>query len=83
MENVFLKPARDADGRPMVVPDELTHAPLAADGEWKPLTSYWARRIRDQDVTQAEPEAPLARPEKAERKRDADLPLGDAASLKK
>lgn len=80
MENVFLKPARDDDGSPMVVPDEMTHAPLAADGEWKPLTSYWARRIRDQDVTRADPEVPRKRPVSGPLKREPDPPLAAPAS---
>lgn len=83
MENVFLKPARDGDGRPMIVPDEQTHAPLAADGAWKPLTSYWARRIRDRDVTQAEPEKPQARPESAEIAHEAKFEPTAAIPAKK
>jgi hypothetical protein len=53
MENVFLKPACDAEGNAMVVPDPETHLPLKAVGEWKALTTYWVRRIRDVDVMQS------------------------------
>jgi hypothetical protein len=55
MDNVFLKPARDADGKAMLVPDEVTHRPLKEEGEWKPRTMYWERRIRDLDVIPSEP----------------------------
>lgn len=55
MPNVFLKPARDADNNPMVVPDPGNHQPLKPAGEWKEHTTYWARRIRDKDVEECEP----------------------------
>jgi hypothetical protein len=55
MENVFLKPACDAEGNVMVVPDPETHLPLKAAGEWKALTTYWVRRIRDLDAIPSEP----------------------------
>jgi hypothetical protein len=55
MDNVFVKPARAADGKVMVVPDPHSFRPLAADGEWKPRTNYWVRRLRDHDVTEATP----------------------------
>lgn len=62
MDNVFVTPARDADGKPMVVPDPHTFKPLGADGEWKPLSPYWVRRIRDQDVVAGEPPKEIAAP---------------------
>lgn len=55
MDNVFLKPALDADGNAMVVPDPETHRPLKAEGEWKPMSTYWARRIRDLDAIPSDP----------------------------
>lgn len=48
MRNIFVKPAVDG----AMVPDELTHQPLAAAGEWKPETAYWVRRLRDKDVVE-------------------------------
>lgn len=57
MQNVFLKPACDGAGRPLVVRDPISLQPLPAEGAWKPLDPYWARRIRDRDVTEGEPAA--------------------------
>lgn len=59
MENVFLKPALDANGNAMVVPDPDTHSPLKAEGEWKPMSMYWVRRIRDKDAIESVPTAEL------------------------
>lgn len=61
MKNVFVKPAPMTDPvtkKPIarVVPDPQQRGrPLAADGEWKPLNSYWAARLRDGDVIEAAP----------------------------
>ena len=55
MQEVFLKPACDGQGNAMVVPDEITHRPLKPEGEWKPMTMYWTRRIRDLDAIPSEP----------------------------
>lgn len=41
-----LKPAAEH----LVVRDPVTRAPLAADGERKPLDTYWCRRLADGDV---------------------------------
>lgn len=57
MQNVFLKPAV-ADA---VVRDPDTGKPLDAAGEWKELSPYWSRRIRDLDVEVAEHPAPSKR----------------------
>lgn len=63
MKNIFIKPAPMADPdtkKPIarVVPDPQQRGrPLAAGGEWKPLDSYWAARLRDQDVVEID--APL------------------------
>lgn len=63
MRNVFLKPALDDAGKSKVVPDpQNDFRPLAGDGEWKPLTNYWVRRLRDGDVI--ETAAPAAAPTK-------------------
>lgn len=40
-----LKPAAD-----LVVRDPITRQPLAAEGEAKPLDTYWSRRLVDGDV---------------------------------
>lgn len=53
MENVFVKPAVAG----AVVRDPGTLKPLAATGEWKELSPYWASRIRDDDVTLVEDDA--------------------------
>ena len=53
MNNLFLKPARDAAGAPMLVRDPIGWQPLAVAGEWKPETPYWICRVRDKDVIDA------------------------------
>lgn len=58
MDNIFVLPARDSDGKPMLVRDPLAGwKALDADGEWKPKTAYWTRRLRDRDVTIGKPPA--------------------------
>lgn len=47
----FLKPARAG----LIVRDERTLTPLAADGEWKELSIYWRRRVRFGDAVFADP----------------------------
>lgn len=60
-----LKPAR-VD---LVVRDPVTRLPLQAEGEAKPLDTYWCRRLVDGDVViaidQQPVEATSARPGKA------------------
>lgn len=65
MQNLFLRPARDATGAPMLVRDPFGWKPLAKDGEWKPATQYWLNRLRDGDVIEGEekPEAIAPAPE--------------------
>jgi hypothetical protein len=48
--NLFLKPALDASGKPMLVRDPATMQPLAAEGEWKTNAPFWIRRMRDKEV---------------------------------
>jgi hypothetical protein len=62
MDNVFIKPRVDADGKPMLVRDPRTKKPLDANGEWKPKDQFWVRRIRDKDVVDITPkkDAPAA-----------------------
>ena len=55
MTNVFLKPACDAAGAPLLVRDPVTMRPLDADGEWKTKSGYWIRRERDKEVIEASP----------------------------
>jgi len=43
-----IKPAQPA----LIVRDPDTGKPLAAEGEKKPKTSYWLRRLRDGDVVE-------------------------------
>lgn len=56
MSNVFVKPALDAAGEIVLVRDPASLKPLDASGEWKPSNQFWARRIRDGDVIEVEPE---------------------------
>lgn len=54
----------------LVVRDPITRLPLPAEGEVKPLDTYWSRRLVDGDVVmvlpnQATIEAAPARPGKA------------------
>jgi hypothetical protein len=73
MQTVYVRPATNADGNSMLVrqPDR-GWMPLPPDGEWVLLDEYWARRLRDGDVVEAEPPfaedkapAPSALPEPA------------------
>lgn len=49
--NIFIKPAVSGAH----VPDPHTHRGLKAEGEWKPATEYWLRRLSQGDVVEAEP----------------------------
>lgn len=60
MSNVFLKPANGPDGKPVHIRDPLSLKPLDARGEWKSLSPYWSRRIRDNEVIDATADAPKA-----------------------
>lgn len=56
--NVFVKPALGPDGKPVLVRDVFNKfKPLDAAGEWKPRNEYWLRRLRDNDVVEAQPPA--------------------------
>lgn len=48
----------------LVVRDPDTREPLRADGEPKPITTYWARRLVDGDV-QLVPVEPASTPHQA------------------
>lgn len=60
MSNVFLRPARAADGSPMLVRDPHSKVPLKPDGEWKTRSTFWLRRLRDGDVIEDAPATPAA-----------------------
>lgn len=55
MENRFLQPAPGA-----LVRDPVSLKPLDPEGEWKPLSPYWSRRLRHKDVVEATPKAAQA-----------------------
>lgn len=76
MNEVFIKPALDG----AVVPDPLTHAHLAATGEWKPHSTYWICRIRDGDVVVCEPPQENPHPEEARSAVSKDGPQAPDAS---
>jgi len=50
LEKIFVKP-----GPGMMVRDEFTKILLANEGEWKPKSTYWLRRLRFGDVVEATP----------------------------
>lgn len=59
MANVMIKPATIVvEGKPVLalVRDPVTFIPLKADGENKPRSQYWLRRLRDGDVIEVKPE---------------------------
>lgn len=58
MPNAYLKPSVDADGKPVLVRDPLTLHALKPEGEWKVLSPYWTRRLRDKDVIDDTANAP-------------------------
>lgn len=48
-DRLFIKP-RQIDGAAAVIPDPVTGQPLKAEGDGKPRSSFWLRRLRDGDV---------------------------------
>lgn len=54
MKNLKLFPTRQLfpARRGLIVRDPRTRKPLSEDGELKPLTGYWLRRLRDGSVTE-------------------------------
>ena len=70
MDNRLLAPPRNAAGYPLIVRDPHSHTSLAEDGEWKPLTPFWLRRLRDGDVLDVTPASePVDPPAASERTR--------------
>lgn len=58
MPNVFVKPRRGEDGKPVLVRQpNRDFLPLPASGAWVTLDDYWSRRLRDEDVVEADPPA--------------------------
>lgn len=60
MTDVYIKPASiEIEGETVtaLVRDPQTLIPLAEAGEWKAMSQYWARRLRDRDVVAADPNA--------------------------
>jgi hypothetical protein len=58
MTDIYLKPAPiEIEGETVIalVRDPLTFIPLDPNGEWKTMSQYWARRLRDRDVERADP----------------------------
>lgn len=56
---LFIKPAPGC-----LVRDPRTKAPLAADGESKPMNGFWLRRLRDGSVVKAQMPAKQTKPSK-------------------
>ncbi len=50
MDEIFIKPVQNAKVR-----DPHTTQHLLPDGEYKPRTTFWLRRIKDGDVVIAKP----------------------------
>lgn len=63
-QNIFVKPIAG-----LIVLDPVTLRPLRPEGEWKPLTNYWVRRLRDNDAVgqlpwwwpETQPQRPIKR----------------------
>ncbi|MEN6375327.1 MAG: DUF2635 domain-containing protein [Smithella sp.] len=48
MADILIKPAQPG----LLVRDPITGVPLAADGERKPRSTYWIRRLNNKDVVE-------------------------------
>ena len=69
---MFVKPC---EGR--AVRDPTSRALLAADGEEKPDTRFWRRRVRDKDVEEVKRPADVEAEPKAEDVKPADQVAAD------
>ncbi|ECM9891611.1 DUF2635 domain-containing protein [Salmonella enterica subsp. enterica serovar Montevideo] len=67
MKTFFIKPA---PGRAVRDPDTLEF--LKPDGEEKPFTPYWCRRLDDGDVIESDPAEPPAMTDGKAETTDAD-----------
>lgn len=74
MKNAFLKPSI-IDGVIALVRDPETMVPLAEEGEWKAISPFWTRRIRDKEVIDATASVNAA-PAKPSKSRE---PIAEAA----
>ena len=71
MEKKFVKPNVGGEGKkPLLVRHPVTKQPLAADGEWVELDTYWVRRLAHGDVVEATPPASPAE-NKSKNKKDS------------
>ncbi|HHY9105246.1 TPA: DUF2635 domain-containing protein [Escherichia coli] len=77
MKTIFIKPA---PGRLIRDPD--TMCPLAQEGEEKPFTPFWCRRLDDGDVIQAEKAAEAAPVVSADASAATEKPVAQPASGK-
>ncbi len=77
MKTIFIKPE---PGRLIRDPD--TMRPLAQEGEKKPLTPFWCRRLDDGDVIQAEKAAEEAPAVSADATTATEKPVAQPASDK-
>lgn len=60
MQTIHIKPAAG-----LIVRDPISAVPLHAEGEHKPLDSYWSRRLLEGSVHEvAVPQAHALKPEK-------------------
>lgn len=75
MPTAYVKPALGADGEPVLVrqPDH-DWLPLPPEGGFVVLDEYWARRIRDRDVIEAEPPADPPPADSAPSETNSDKP---------
>lgn len=64
MANIYLKPSMiEIEGETVLalVPDpDKGFAPLSRDGEWKPRSQYWIRRMREGGVVEVDPNVQTA-----------------------
>ena len=72
---MFIKPC---EGR--AVRDPTSRALLAADGEEKPDTRFWRRRVRDKDVEAVGRPADVGAEPKAEEVKPADQVIAENAA---
>lgn len=55
METLFIKPARPG----LLVRDPISREPLPDTGAEKPRDTHWLRRLREGDVVECDPPAPI------------------------
>lgn len=77
MKTIFIKP-----GPGRLIRDPDTMRPLAQEGEEKPFTPFWCRRLDDGDVIQAEKAAEEAPAVSADATTATEKPVAQPASDK-